>query len=169
MAKRIQMRKNRFLALQKMAEQKKNEAMNASNAAMNDGGGPPDHHGLPKQTVSRRHRKALRRRRRLLRNNIIKNDRNVLAEVRCRLLRFIYIIDPTVLLTSALGKEEVSLFLSSVCRVRVSRVPTVLIMSSLKKIFDFNSISLCRYFILTSKSCFDPGRKSSYFFDRVRK
>ena len=27
MAKRIQMRKNRFLALQKMAEQKKNEAM----------------------------------------------------------------------------------------------------------------------------------------------
>ena len=45
------MRKNRFLALQKMAEQKKNEAMNASNAAMNDGG-PPDHHGIPKQTVS---------------------------------------------------------------------------------------------------------------------
>ena len=34
-----------------MAEQKKNEAMNASNAAMNDGG-PPDHHGIPKQTVS---------------------------------------------------------------------------------------------------------------------
>ena len=52
MAKRIQMRKNRFLALQKMAEQKKNEAMNANNAAMNDGG-PPDHHGMPKQTVSR--------------------------------------------------------------------------------------------------------------------
>jgi len=51
MAKRIQMRKNRFLALQKMAEQKKNEAMNASNAAMNDNG-PPDHHGIPKQTVS---------------------------------------------------------------------------------------------------------------------
>ena len=52
MAKRIQMRKNRFLALQKMAEQKKNEALNASNAAaaMNDGG--PDHHGMPKQTVS---------------------------------------------------------------------------------------------------------------------
>ena len=50
MAKRIQMRKNRFLALQKMAEQKKNEAMNATNAAMNDGG-PPDHHGMPKQTV----------------------------------------------------------------------------------------------------------------------
>ena len=45
------MRKNRFLALQKMAEQKKNEAMNANNAAMNDGG-PPDHHGIPKQTVS---------------------------------------------------------------------------------------------------------------------
>jgi hypothetical protein len=50
MAKRIQMRKNRFLALQKMAEQKKNEAMNANNAAMNDGG-PPDHHGMPKQTT----------------------------------------------------------------------------------------------------------------------
>jgi len=50
MAKRIQMRKNRFLALQKMAEQKKNEAMNASNAAMTDGG-PPDHHGMPKQTT----------------------------------------------------------------------------------------------------------------------
>ena len=44
MAKRIQMRKNRFLALQKMAEQKKNEAMNANNA-MNDG-------GIPKQTVN---------------------------------------------------------------------------------------------------------------------
>ena len=54
MAKRIQMRKNRFLALQKMAEQKKNEAMNANNAAMNDGG-PPDHHGMPKQTVSHKH------------------------------------------------------------------------------------------------------------------
>ena len=51
MAKRIQMRKNRFLALQKMAEQKKNEAMNATNAAMNDNG-PQDHHGIPKQTVS---------------------------------------------------------------------------------------------------------------------
>ena len=49
MAKRIQMRKNRFLALQKMAEQKKNEAMNASNAALNNGG--PDQHGIPKQTV----------------------------------------------------------------------------------------------------------------------
>ena len=44
MAKRIQMNKNRFLALQKMAEQKKNEAMNANNA-MNDG-------GIPKQTVN---------------------------------------------------------------------------------------------------------------------
>ena len=32
MAKRIQMRKNRFLAIQKMAEQKKNEALHASNA-----------------------------------------------------------------------------------------------------------------------------------------
>ena len=51
MAKRIQMRKNRFLALQKMAEQKKNEAMNATNAAMNDNG-HQDHHGIPKQNVS---------------------------------------------------------------------------------------------------------------------
>ena len=51
MAKRIQMRKNRFLALQKMAEQKKNEALNAAtNVALNDGG--PDHPGMPKQTVS---------------------------------------------------------------------------------------------------------------------
>ena len=50
MAKRIQMRKNRFLALQKMAEQKKKEAMMAaSNAALNNGG--PDQHGIPKQTV----------------------------------------------------------------------------------------------------------------------
>lgn len=49
MAKRIQMRKNRFLALQKMAEQKKNEALSMGNAAMNEG---PDHHGIPKQTVS---------------------------------------------------------------------------------------------------------------------
>ena len=59
MAKRIQMRKNRFLALQKMAEQKKNEAMMAAaNAArqvevgLADGG--IDHHGLPKQTVRRK-------------------------------------------------------------------------------------------------------------------
>ena len=54
MAKRIQMRKNRFLALQKMAEQKKSEAMNASNAALTAlGNGGPDGHGLPKQTVNR--------------------------------------------------------------------------------------------------------------------
>ena len=52
MAKRIQMRKNRFLALQKMAEQKKSEAMNASNAALTAlGNGGPDGHGMPKQTV----------------------------------------------------------------------------------------------------------------------
>lgn len=51
MAKRIQMRKNRFLALQKMAEQKKNEALNASNAMNANDGGPPDHHGMPKQTT----------------------------------------------------------------------------------------------------------------------
>ncbi len=57
MAKRIQMRKNRFLALQKMAEQKKSEmvaaqaVINANNASMNDVG-PQDMHGIPKQTVS---------------------------------------------------------------------------------------------------------------------
>jgi len=57
MAKRIQMRKNRFLALQKMAEQKKNEmaaaqaAILANNPPINDVG-PTDHHGIPKQTVS---------------------------------------------------------------------------------------------------------------------
>lgn len=42
MAKRIQMRKNRFLAIQKIAEQKK---LNV------DGGADSDH--APKQTVSR--------------------------------------------------------------------------------------------------------------------
>ena len=50
MAKRIQMRKNRFLAIQKMAEQKKNEALHASNANINN-----DSNNLdlgPKQTVS---------------------------------------------------------------------------------------------------------------------
>ncbi|XP_059079310.1 gamma-aminobutyric acid receptor subunit beta-like isoform X1 [Tigriopus californicus] len=52
MAKRIQMRKNRFLALQKMAEQKKNEAMNPGGPGLNDGG-PPDHNGIPKQTEIR--------------------------------------------------------------------------------------------------------------------
>lgn len=58
MAKRIQMRKNRFLALQKMAEQKKNEALNAAtNAALNDGG--PEHPGMPKQTVSGGRRKKI--------------------------------------------------------------------------------------------------------------
>ena len=71
MAKRIQMRKNRFLALQKMAEQKKNEAMMAAAAAAaaqaaaaaahansvalpNDGGSSVDQHGFPKQTVRER-------------------------------------------------------------------------------------------------------------------
>ena len=49
MAKRIQMRKNRFLTIQKMAEQKKNEALNASNANINN----TDNLDLgPKQTVS---------------------------------------------------------------------------------------------------------------------
>ena len=53
MAKRIQMRKNRFLAIQKMAEQKKNEALHASNANINDAGNNLDlGPGLPKQTVS---------------------------------------------------------------------------------------------------------------------
>ena len=52
MSKKIQMQKNRILALRKMAEQKKlNEAMNATNTAMNDNG-PPDHHGIAKQNVS---------------------------------------------------------------------------------------------------------------------
>jgi hypothetical protein len=50
------MRKNRFLALQKMAEQKKSEmvaAQAAAAAAMtsNNDLGPPDMHGMPKQTV----------------------------------------------------------------------------------------------------------------------
>ena len=52
MAKRIQMRKNRFLAIQKMAEQKKNEALHSSNANIHeasnqDAGG----NNIPKQTV----------------------------------------------------------------------------------------------------------------------
>lgn len=55
------MRKNRFLALQKMAEQKKNEAMNnANNAGAAPPGPPPpmmqpdmhdDRQAMPKQTV----------------------------------------------------------------------------------------------------------------------
>ena len=54
MSKKIQMQKNRILALRKKmaeAEQKRNEAMNATNAAMNDNG-HQDHHGIPKQNVS---------------------------------------------------------------------------------------------------------------------
>jgi len=61
MAKRIQMRKNRFLALQKMAEQKKNEAAAAAAAAAAGMGGegpppgapasPANMHRMPKQTV----------------------------------------------------------------------------------------------------------------------
>ena len=47
MAKRIQMRKNRFLAIQKMAEQKKKEIMNAATNANNVG----HDQGLPKQSV----------------------------------------------------------------------------------------------------------------------
>ena len=51
MSKKIQMQKNRILTLRKMAEQRKNDAMNATNAAVN---GPPlmDHHEIPKQNVS---------------------------------------------------------------------------------------------------------------------
>ena len=49
MAKRIQMRKNRFLAIQKMAEQKKNEAINSSNANIHEAVNTD--HGVPKQTV----------------------------------------------------------------------------------------------------------------------
>ena len=51
MAKRIQMRKNRFLAIQKMAEQKKNEALHASNANINN---DTNLDLGPKQTVSHR-------------------------------------------------------------------------------------------------------------------
>merc|ERR1712142_824734 len=51
MAKRIQMRKNRFLAIQKMAEQKKNEALHASNANINDATNLDLGPGLPKQPV----------------------------------------------------------------------------------------------------------------------
>ena len=46
------MRKNRFLAIQKMAEQKKNEALHASNANINDASNLDLGPGLPKQTVS---------------------------------------------------------------------------------------------------------------------
>ena len=65
MAKRIQMRKNRFLAIQKMAEQKKNEALHASNANINN-----DSNNLdlgPKQTVSR----IFKRMKKLLTNSSI--------------------------------------------------------------------------------------------------
>ena len=51
MSKKIQMQKNRILALRKIAEQKRTDAMNATNAAMNDNGNQ-DHHGIPKQNVS---------------------------------------------------------------------------------------------------------------------
>jgi len=53
MAKRIQMRKNRFLAIQKMAEQKKNEALHASNANINDATNLDLGPGHPKQTEIR--------------------------------------------------------------------------------------------------------------------
>jgi len=53
MAKRIQMRKNRFLAIQKMAEQKKNEALHASNANINDATNLDLGPGIPKQTEIR--------------------------------------------------------------------------------------------------------------------
>lgn len=48
MAKRIQMRKQRFMAIQKIAEQKKLQAEGGGP------GGPGDHSHAPKQTVSNR-------------------------------------------------------------------------------------------------------------------
>ena len=54
MAKRIQMRKNRFLAIQKMAEQKKNEALHSSNANIHEATNMElGTNIMPKQTVSR--------------------------------------------------------------------------------------------------------------------
>jgi glycine receptor alpha-3 len=53
MAKRIQMRKNRFLAIQKMAEQKKNEALvNSSTANIHDASNLDLGPGVPKQTTT---------------------------------------------------------------------------------------------------------------------
>ncbi len=52
MAKRIQMRKNRFLAIQKMAEQKKNEALHSSNANIHEAVNADVSSNMPKQTVS---------------------------------------------------------------------------------------------------------------------
>ncbi len=52
MAKRIQMRKNRFLAIQKMAEQKKNEALHSSNANIHEATNMELASNMPKQTVS---------------------------------------------------------------------------------------------------------------------
>ena len=51
MAKRIQMRKNRFLAIQKMAEQKKNEALHSSNANIHEAANNDASSNMPKQTV----------------------------------------------------------------------------------------------------------------------
>ena len=54
MAKRIQMRKNRFLAIQQMAEQKKNEALHSSNANIHEATNMElGTNIMPKQTVSR--------------------------------------------------------------------------------------------------------------------
>jgi hypothetical protein len=52
MSKKIQMQKNRILALRKIAEQKREKAMNDNNAAMNDNGQNQHDHGIPKQNVS---------------------------------------------------------------------------------------------------------------------
>jgi hypothetical protein len=52
MSKKIQMQKNRILALRKIAEQKREKAMNDTNAAMNDNGQNQHDHGIPKQNVS---------------------------------------------------------------------------------------------------------------------
>merc|ERR1712142_245870 len=53
MAKRIQMRKNRFLAIQKMAEQKKNEALHSSNANIHEASNAEPSSNIPKQTEIR--------------------------------------------------------------------------------------------------------------------
>ncbi len=51
-AKRIQMRKNRFLAMQKVAAEKKSEANSVESHPPAMPPQPTDHNGIPKQTVS---------------------------------------------------------------------------------------------------------------------
>ena len=91
MAKRIQMRKNRFLAIQKMAEQKKNEALHASNANINN-----DSNNLdlgPKQTVSP-----------ILRRIKLLNNSSIFALGRCILdtffdIYFLYVLTKNIVST----------------------------------------------------------------------